>query len=144
MDLALSLAKQAASIGEVPVGAVLVKDGEVLGQGYNRPISTDDPTAHAEIVALRDAGQRLGNYRLPGTTLYVTLEPCTMCAGALIHARIERLVFGAFEPKAGVICSQNRLLEADYLNHNIEVTPGILSDQCSSIVSDFFSQRRKK
>ena len=144
MDLALSLAKQAASIGEVPVGAVLVKDGEVLGQGYNRPISTDDPTAHAEIAALRDAGQRLGNYRLPGTTLYVTLEPCTMCAGALIHARIERLVFGAFEPKAGVICSQNRLLEADYLNHNIEVTPGILSDQCSSIVSDFFSQRRKK
>lgn len=144
MDLALSLAQQAASMGEVPVGAVLVKDGEVLGQGYNRPISTNDPTAHAEIAALRDAGHRLGNYRLPGTTLYVTLEPCTMCAGALIHARIERLVFGAFEPKAGVICSQNKLLEANYLNHNIQVTAGILSDQCSTIVSQFFSQRRKK
>ena len=92
MGLALSLAQKAAAKGEVPVGAVLVKDGEVIGQGYNCPISTDDPTAHAEISALRDAGQRLGNYRLPGTTLYVTLEPCTMCAGALIHARIERLV----------------------------------------------------
>jgi tRNA(adenine34) deaminase len=144
MGLALSLAQQAASLGEVPVGAVLVKDGEVVGQGYNRPISTNDPTAHAEIAALRDAGQRLGNYRLPGTTLYVTLEPCTMCAGALIHARIERLVFGAFEPKAGVVYSQNKLLQADYLNHNIDVTAGVLSDECSSIVSEFFSQRRKK
>ena len=144
MGLALSLAQQAASLGEVPVGAVLVKDGEVVGQGYNRPISTNDPTAHAEIAALRDAGQRLGNYRLPGTTLYVTLEPCTMCAGALIHARIERLVFGAFEPKAGVVCSQNKLLQADYLNHNIDVTAGVLSDECSNIVSEFFSQRRKK
>ena len=144
MGLALSLAQQAASIGEVPVGAVLVKDGEVLGQGYNRPISTNDPSAHAEIAALRDAGQRLGNYRLPGTTLYVTLEPCTMCAGALIHARIERLVFGAFEPKAGVICSKNKLLEADYINHNIAVTAGVLSADCSIIVSNFFSQRRKK
>jgi tRNA(adenine34) deaminase len=144
MNVALSLAQQAAAIGEVPVGAVLVKSGEILGQGYNRPISTDDPTAHAEIAALRDAGQRLGNYRLPGTTLYVTLEPCTMCAGALIHARIERLVFGAFEPKAGVICSQNKLFEADYLNHNVEVTAGVLSAQCSIMISEFFSRRRKK
>jgi tRNA(adenine34) deaminase len=143
MGLALSLAQKAGSLGEVPVGAVLVKGGEVLGQGYNCPISSDDPTAHAEIVALRDAGQRLGNYRLPGTTLYVTLEPCTMCTGALIHARIERLVFGAFEPKAGVVCSQNKLLEAGYLNHNIALTAGVLSDECSTIVSEFFSQRRK-
>jgi tRNA(Arg) A34 adenosine deaminase TadA len=144
MGLALSLAQQAATIGEVPVGAVLVKDGEILGQGYNCPISTDDPTAHAEIVALRDASQRLGNYRLPGTTLYVTLEPCTMCVGALVHARIERLVFGAFEPKAGVICSQNKLLETDYLNHNIVVTAGVLSNQCATVLTEFFSQRRKK
>jgi tRNA(Arg) A34 adenosine deaminase TadA len=144
MGLALSLAQQAATIGEVPVGAVLVKDGEILGQGYNCPISTDDPTAHAEIVALRNASQRLGNYRLPATTMYVTLEPCTMCVGALVHARIERLVFGAFEPKAGVICSQNKLLETDYLNHNIVVTAGVLSNQCATILTDFFSQRRKK
>jgi tRNA(Arg) A34 adenosine deaminase TadA len=144
MGLALSLAQQAATMGEVPVGAVLVKDGEILGQGYNCPISTDDPTAHAEIVALRNASQRLGNYRLPATTLYVTLEPCTMCVGALVHARIERLVFGAFEPKAGVICSQNKLLETDYLNHNIVVTAGVLSNQCATILTDFFSQRRKK
>jgi tRNA(Arg) A34 adenosine deaminase TadA len=144
MGLALSLAQQAATIGEVPVGAVLVKDGEILGQGYNCPISTDDPTAHAEIVALRNASQRLGNYRLPATTMYVTLEPCTMCVGALVHARIERLVFGAFEPKAGVICSQNKLLETDYLNHNIAVTAGVLSNQCATILTEFFSQRRKK
>jgi tRNA(Arg) A34 adenosine deaminase TadA len=127
----------------VPVGAVLVKDDDVLGQGYNCPISTDDPTGHAEIAALRDAGQRSGNYRLPGTTLYVTLEPCTMCAGALVHARIERLVFGAFDPKSGVVCSQNKLLESPYLNHKILVTPGVLADQCSDLVSSFFSQRRK-
>jgi tRNA(Arg) A34 adenosine deaminase TadA len=144
MGLALSLAQQAATIGEVPVGAVLVKDGEILGQGYNCPISTDDPTAHAEIVALRNASQRLGNYRLPATTMYVTLEPCTMCVGALVHARIERLVFGAFEPKAGVICSQNKLLETDYLNHNIAVTAGVLSNQCATILTEFFSRRRKK
>jgi tRNA(Arg) A34 adenosine deaminase TadA len=144
MGLALSLAQQAATIGEVPVGAVLVKDGEILGQGYNCPISTDDPTAHAEIVALRNASQRLGNYRLPATTMYVTLEPCTMCVGALVHARIERLVFGAFEPKAGVICSQNKLLETDYLNHNIVVTAGVLSNQCATVLTEFFSQRRKK
>jgi tRNA(Arg) A34 adenosine deaminase TadA len=144
MGLALSLAQQAATMGEVPVGAVLVKDGEILGQGYNCPISTDDPTAHAEIVALRNASQRLGNYRLPATTMYVTLEPCTMCVGALVHARIERLVFGAFEPKAGVICSQNKLLETDYLNHNIAVTAGVLSNQCATILTEFFSRRRKK
>lgn len=144
MGLALSLAQQAATIDEVPVGAVLVKDGEILGQGYNCPISTDDPTAHAEIVALRNASQRLGNYRLPATTMYVTLEPCTMCVGALVHARIERLVFGAFEPKAGVICSQNKLLETDYLNHNIAVTAGVLSNQCATILTEFFSRRRKK
>lgn len=144
MGLALSLAQQAATIGEVPVGAVLVKDGEILGQGYNCPISTDDPTAHAEIVALRNASQRLGNYRLPASTMYVTLEPCTMCVGALVHARIERLVFGAFEPKAGVICSQNKLLETDYLNHNIAVTAGVLSNQCATILTEFFSRRRKK
>jgi tRNA(Arg) A34 adenosine deaminase TadA len=144
MGLALSLAQQAATIGEVPVGAVLVKDGEILGQGYNCPISTDDPTAHAEIVALRNASQRLGNYRLPATTMYVTLEPCTMCVGALVHARIERLVFGAFEPKAGVICSQNKLLETDYLNHNIAVTAGVLSNQCATILTEFFFSATKK
>lgn len=144
MGLALSLAQKAGSLGEVPVGAVLVKDGEVLGQGYNCPISTDDPTAHAEIVALRDAGQRVSNYRLPGTTLYVTIEPCTMCAGALIHARIDRLVFGAFEPKAGVVCSQNKLLDSPYLNHPVSVTAGVLADKCSELVSRFFSQRRKQ
>lgn len=142
MQRALELAQQGAAIGEVPVGAVLVRDGQPLGEGYNQPISAFDPSAHAEIVALRQAAQREHNYRLPGTTLYVTLEPCTMCIGALIHARVERLVYGTTEPKAGVVESRNQLAQTDYYNHTLLTEGGILADECQRQLSDFFKQRR--
>ena len=142
MSQALILAERAQSIGEVPVGAIVVKDGQVIGQGYNQPISAVDPTAHAEIVALRDAANTLNNYRLPGTTLYVTLEPCTMCLGAMIHARVETLVFGAYEPKAGVICSADSLNEKGYFNHHINVVKGISESRCRDMLSEFFKARR--
>ena len=143
MRQALVLAEKAAAEGEVPVGAVVVMEGEVIGRGWNQPIGSNDPTAHAEIIALRDAAAKLNNYRIADATLYVTLEPCTMCAGALVHARIKRLVYGAVEPKSAVIESNGCLLEAAYFNHRIECSGGVLADQCSAIISGFFVQRRK-
>jgi tRNA(adenine34) deaminase len=144
MRRALALAEQGAAQGEVPVGAVLVLAGDVLGEGWNQPISAADPTAHAEVVALRQAATRLNNYRLPGSCLYVTLEPCTMCVGALIHARVERLVYGTTEPKAGAVESQARLLEQDFYNHRLSVTGGVLAQECCHQLTSFFRQRREQ
>ncbi len=144
MHQALALADQAESLGEVPVGAVVVRDGEVIGEGYNCPISQHDPTAHAEIQALRHAADQVRNYRLLGCTLFVTIEPCTMCVGALVHARIERLVFGAREPKAGAVVSQSRLLDTKSLNHRISVTDGVLAEECGERLSQFFTAKRNK
>lgn len=142
MQQALTLAQQAAERGEVPVGAVLVRDGAVLGEGFNQPISSHDPTAHAEIVALRAAALAERNYRLPGTTLYVTLEPCTMCVGALIHARVARLVFAAREPRAGAVCSQHQLCEHPAYNHRLEWSEGVLAEASSAMLTAFFRARR--
>jgi len=144
MHRALLLAAKAAERGEVPVGAVLVHDQQPVGEAWNQPISSNDPTAHAEIAALRHAGERLGNYRFPGATLYVTIEPCTMCVGAMIHARIDRLVFGAREPKAGAVVSQNQLLDHPAMNTEIRYAEGILAEQCSQIISEFFAKRRQE
>ena len=142
MNEAIELARRAACRDEVPVGAVLVVDEKLVGRGYNRTISGSDPTAHAEIEALRDAGRRTGNYRLPGSTLYVTVEPCTMCAGALIHARVQTLVFGAREPKAGAVVSTSEVLSNPDLNHRVEVIGGVLADECGNLMSTFFQSRR--
>lgn len=142
MNRALQLAGQAAAAGEVPVGAVVVLDGKEIGTGFNAPISGCDPTAHAEIRALRDAARRIGNYRLPGATLYVTLEPCTMCVGAIVHSRVSRLVYGAAEPKAGAVESARRTLEEDHLNWRVESVSGVLANRCSDIISVFFARRR--
>ena len=142
MRRALELAACGEAEGEVPVGAVLVHEGRVIAATWNRPISTDDPTAHAEILALRAAGAALGNYRLPSTTLYVTLEPCAMCAGAMVHARIARLVYGAADPRAGAVDSQLDLLRAPGLNHRIAVTGGVLGPECSARLQAFFRARR--
>lgn len=142
MRKALALAEAAARLGEVPVGAVLVRDGEVIGTGCNRPVSLCDPTAHAEIQALRDAAGRVNNYRLPGSTLYVTIEPCTMCAGALVHARVTTLVFGAREPRAGAVESTARVLENPMLNHRVAVRGGVLAEECAALMQRFFSARR--
>ncbi len=144
MRHALALARQAEAADEVPVGAVLVKDGLVIGEGRNRPITAHDPTAHAEIVALRDAGQRLENYRLVDATLYVTLEPCAMCAGAIIHARVARVVFGAFDPKGGAAGSVFEILGTDCLNHQVALTGGVLAEECGNLLSEFFRARRKR
>ncbi len=144
MAMALEQARAAAVVNEVPVGAVLVQGGELLAAGYNQPIIGCDPTAHAEIVALRSAAQRCGNYRLPGTTLYVTIEPCAMCIGAMMHARVERLVFGAPEPRAGAVISALRLLEAEHFNHRIAYSSGVLADECAALMQDFFRARRQK
>ena len=141
MRQALQLAERAENLGEVPVGAVAIYAGELVGEGFNQPISARDATAHAEVIALRNAARHMDNYRLPGVTLYVTLEPCTMCAGALVHARVARLVYGATEPKAGVVVS-HPLLESTWLNHRVVVTGGVLADECSAMLSDFFAQRR--
>lgn len=143
MQMALTLAEQAASVGEVPVGAVVVRDGEVIGEGFNRTISSHDPTAHAEIVALRDAASRLKNYRLPGAELYVTIEPCTMCAGALVHARISHLIFGAKEARAGAIVSSARVLENPGLNHLVQITGGVCESEAGQLMADFFKAKRK-
>lgn len=143
MQQALLLAKEAATQGEVPVGAVLVRDQELLGAGSNGPIGQCDPTAHAEINALRAAAKTMGNYRLPGATLYVTLEPCTMCFGALVHARIARLVFAAFEPRAGVVGSQLNLQTASFYNHSMDVEGGLLEAESSALLRDFFRVRRE-
>lgn len=142
MRRALALADRAANEGEVPVGAVVVREGELLGEGWNQVIAAADPTSHAEIVALRDAAGVLGNYRLPGTTLYVTLEPCTMCAGAMIHARVEHLVFAAREPRAGVVCSTCALLDEERYNHRVRWTEGVLAEQSAQRLKDFFQARR--
>lgn len=143
MQQALLQAKKAYELNEVPVGAVVVGDsGELLGLGWNQPITGHDPTAHAEIQALRSACEQVGNYRLPGATLYVTLEPCVMCVGALVHGRISRLVFGAYEPKAGAVCSRNNLLDAHNFNWHIDWTGGVLQAQCSELISGFFQLRR--
>ena len=143
MREALGLARQALERGEVPVGAVVVVDGEVAGRGFNQPISSVDPTAHAEIVALRDAARAVGNYRLTGATMCVTIEPCLMCVGALVHARIGRLAFGAAEPKAGAIFSAVRALEHPTLNHRFEVVGGVLEDDCREVLQAFFRDRRR-
>lgn len=143
MQQALLLAKQAEEKDEVPVGALVVLDGEVIGQGHNQPISGCDPSAHAEIVALRDAANTINNYRLVGASLYVTLEPCMMCAGALIHSRIHRLVFGAIEPKAGAVVSQAQMLSTSYINHHIEIVGGVCAGECGALISNFFAKRRK-
>ncbi|MDE2346496.1 MAG: tRNA adenosine(34) deaminase TadA [Gammaproteobacteria bacterium] len=142
MQEALALARKARAEGEVPVGAVLVKDGVIVGRGWNHPISARDPTAHAEIIALRQAAQALQNYRLTGATLYVTLEPCAMCAGAMVHARIARLVYGAADPRAGAAGSLFNLVQAPALNHRLEITAGVLAVDCSALLRDFFSARR--
>ena len=142
MRLALEQAQLAYDAGEVPVGAIVVLDGEVIGRGYNCPISTLDPSAHAETMAIRDAASNIGNYRLSHATLYVTVEPCTMCTGLLIHSRIKRLVFGTVEPKSGAIVSAIPLLEQEFYNHSIEVCRGILSNEASQIMTDFFQMRR--
>ncbi|MDI6746416.1 MAG: tRNA adenosine(34) deaminase TadA [Rhodocyclaceae bacterium] len=142
MGMALELARQAATLGEVPVGAVIVQDGGVVGRGFNQPIGRHDPTAHAEVMALRDAADRLGNYRLPGCTLYVTLEPCVMCAGAMMHARIERVVFGARDPKTGAAGSVVDLFAEDRLNHHAAVTSGVRAEECGALLSGFFAARR--
>jgi tRNA(adenine34) deaminase len=144
MGQALDLAREAAAAGEVPVGALVVIEGQVVGRGFNQPILRNDPTAHAEIIALRDAGQRLGNYRLPGATLYVTLEPCAMCSGAIMHARIARLVFGAADPKTGAVGSVIDLFAEARLNHHATVEGGVLADTCSRLLSDFFAARRNQ
>jgi tRNA(adenine34) deaminase len=142
MQHALGLAEHAGEHDEVPVGAVVVVDGDVVGEGWNQPISSCDPTAHAEIVALRDAAQRIGNYRLTGATLYVTLEPCLMCAGAMIHARIGRLVFGASDPKRGAVNSTAHAFETQGLNHRVTFTGGVMASACAGRLHDFFRARR--
>jgi tRNA(adenine34) deaminase len=142
MKIALEEAKRAGEEGEVPIGAVLVSEGEVIGRGRNRPISLSDPTAHAEILALREGAARMGNYRLPNSTLYVTVEPCTMCAGAILQARVRRLVFGAEDPKTGAVRSIYSLFEDERLNHRVEVTSGILLEECREILRRFFQERR--
>ncbi len=139
---ALALARQAAAAGEVPVGAVLVRAGEVLGSGWNRPIASSDPSAHAEILALRGAARRAGNYRLPGTTLYTTLEPCAMCAGALVHARVQRLVYAAADPRAGAAGSVLDVLGSAALNHRVQVSGGILAERSRELLQGFFRERR--
>ena len=142
MREALTLAEQAAKEGEVPVGAVVVLNGHVIGRGFNRPISTCDPSAHAEIVALRDAAKNIQNYRLNDATLYVTLEPCSMCAGAMVHSRIRHLVYGATESKAGVVNSHGEFFKQPFLNHQLTVTAGVLKNESQVLLKRFFKQRR--
>ena len=142
MAEALVEARRAEAMGEVPVGAVLVRDGAVLARGCNQPISSTDPTAHAEIVALRRGAAAVGNYRLPGAELFVTVEPCLMCAGALIHARVSRVVYGAAEPRAGAVTSNARLFDAGGINHRPQVTGGVLEVECAALLKGFFAARR--
>jgi tRNA(adenine34) deaminase len=142
MSRTLALARRAADAGEVPVGAVLVRGDEVIGEGWNRPIGACDPTAHAEVLALRAAAARVGNYRLVDSTLYVTLEPCPMCAGAIVHARVTRVVFGAVDPRAGAAGTVFDLLRSAALNHHAEVTGGVLAEECGALLREFFRARR--
>ncbi|SHM72145.1 tRNA(adenine34) deaminase [Duganella sacchari] len=142
MQLALEQAQQAWDLGEVPVGAVVVKDGEVIAVGCNQPIGRHDPTAHAEIVALRAAAEKLGNYRLPGCELYVTLEPCVMCSGAMMHARLARVVYGAADPKTGACGSVLNLFEQEQLNHHTDIVGGVMAEECGAMLKNFFAARR--
>jgi len=142
MQRAIGLARRAEAIGEVPVGALVVRDGQLLGEGWNRPISAHDPTAHAEILALRAAAAEVGDYRLGGATLYVTLEPCPMCAAALAHARIARLVFGAWDPRQGAAGSAFNLVASDAMNHRVDALGGVLSAECGALLRGFFAGRR--
>ena len=144
MGEALAQAREAGSLGEVPVGAVVVLNGVIVGRGFNQPIGRHDPTAHAEVQALRAAAQALGNYRLPGCELFVTLEPCAMCSGAIMHARIGRVVFGARDPKTGVAGSVIDLFSETRLNHHAQVVGGVLADECGQLLSSFFAARRNK
>lgn len=142
MSRAMELARMAEATGEVPVGAVIVRDGSIIAEGWNRPISTSDPTAHAEIVALRAAAQELKTYRLLETTLYVTLEPCAMCAGAMVHARVRRVVYGATDPRAGAAGSVFNIVQHAALNHRVELTGGVRSEECAALLRGFFLARR--
>ena len=142
MRHAMSLASKAESQGEVPIGAVIVRDGEIIGEGWNQSITLNDASAHAEIMAIRDAGERVANYRLVNATMYVTLEPCPMCAGALVHSRLERVVFGALDPKTGAVVSVMQLLEHESLNHKVQLDGGCCDLECSNQVSNFFKKRR--
>jgi tRNA(Arg) A34 adenosine deaminase TadA len=144
MERALELAAQAAVENEIPVGAIVVLNDEIVGEGYNSPISLCDPTAHAEIQAIRMACKAVNNYRLPGATLYVTLEPCSMCAGAIVHARIDRVVYAATEPKSGIVESQGHFFEASFLNHQVAVHQGVLAEEASSQLTQFFQYRREQ
>ena len=144
MRAALAEAARARELGEVPVGAVVVIDDKIIGKGCNQPITSNDPTAHAEVIALRDAAKTLNNYRLTGATLYVTVEPCLMCVGAMVHARIGLVVFGAPEPKAGALVSTTRAHELPSLNHTLEILGGVLEDECRDILQAFFKERRKE
>jgi tRNA(adenine34) deaminase len=143
MREALSQAAAAGCLGEVPVGAIVVREGVIVGRGFNSPIGDSDPTAHAEVAALRDAARNLGNYRLPGCELFVTLEPCAMCAGAIMHSRIARVIYGARDPKTGVHASVLDLFAVDQLNHHTEIVGGVLADECGQLLSRFFAERRK-
>ena len=142
LSRALELARMAEAAGEVPVGAVIVKDNVIIGEGWNRPISTSDPTAHAEIIAIRQAAQAVNSYRLLDTTLYVTLEPCAMCAGAMVHARIRRLVYGATDPRAGAAGSAFNIVQHASLNHRLQCTAGVMAEECGAILREFFVARR--
>ena len=144
MEKALELACKAEAAGEVPVGAVLVKDDQLIAEGWNQPVSSHDATSHAEIMAMRDAGKTLNNYRLIDTTMYVTLEPCSMCVGAMIHARVSRVVYGASEPRTGALGGAFNLLEANDHNHNFDVTSGVLAEESRDMLQGFFQSRRKK
>lgn len=144
MQRALQLAQRAEALGEVPVGALVVRDGVLLGEGFNRPISTSDPSAHAEIMALRAAAANCGNYRLPGATVYVTIEPCAMCAGALVHSRVARVVYAAAEPKAGVLASNLQLFDQAFLNHRIDYLGGVCADEAAALIKAFFRRRRQQ
>lgn len=143
MQEALCLAEQAEQQGEVPVGAVVVYDNKIIGRGYNQPISSHDPTAHAEIMALRDAAKHLQNYRLTDCDLFVTIEPCAMCAGAIVHSRVRKVFFGATEPKAGAVVSTQRFFESSQLNHRVEQVAGVLEEECRAKMQDFFKKRRQ-
>lgn len=143
MQHALQLGEQARDAGEVPVGAILVLNNEIIGKGYNQPITHQDPTSHAEILALREGAKHLNNYRLLDATLYVTLEPCLMCAGAMVHARIKRLVYGAADPKTGVVASRLTILSENFLNHHVQCQGGLMADACGGLLSQFFQAKRQ-
>jgi tRNA(adenine34) deaminase len=144
MQRAFDLAKKAEAQDEVPVGAAIVYEDQIIGEGWNQPISSDDPTAHAEIMALRDAGNKIGNYRLPNATIYVTLEPCTMCAGAIIHARLSRLVYAVDDPKTGACGSVFNLLQTEELNHKVEIEKGVMEEESRNLIQSFFKEKRAK